>query len=372
MEGRQVSWKQVFALAGALNAYLIGSATATGQESLQFFAAHGYIGIGAIIITFIVFAWAASSLISLGGEASHLEKNVYEYFLGRIFGKIYEWFVIFFLFALAVTMISGTGTIFEDFYGMNRIYGAILMAVLIFVTVLLSLQKLIDILSYIAPIIIAFTVIASIVIILNNIDQMFNAEKLLATVEVTAAVDSWVLSGVLYATFGIAIAAPFLLKMGVATNSRKEAVFGGLLGALIFSLTASFIAFSILITIDKSYNQEAPLVYLVSMLNPTLAIFFSIILIAGIYTTGAPMFWYVVNSLVSVDMSQAYKLVSFTLIVIAFFGGLYLPFGQLVGTVYPLAGVLGLILLIVMAFQQIRTLLRSKRSKNSNLKIQNK
>lgn len=362
MEGTKVSWKQVFALTGALNAYLIGSATATGQESLQFFAAHGYIGIGAIIVTFIVFAWAASSLITLGGEASHLEENVYQYFLGKIYGKIYEWFVTFFLFALAVTMISGTGTIFEDFYGMNRIYGAILMAVLIFVTVLLSLQRLIDILSFIAPVIIAFTVIASIVIIFNNLNRLFDAEKLLATVEVASAVDSWFLSGVLYATFGIAIAAPFLLKMGTATSNRKEAIFGGLLGAMVFSLTASFIAFSILITIDKSYNQEAPLVYLVSLLNPTLAILFSIILIAGIYTTGAPMFWYVVNSLVNVDKPKRYKLVSFILIVIAFFGGLYLPFGQLVGTVYPLAGVLGLILLIVMAFQQIRALLQRKKS----------
>lgn len=364
MEGTKVSWKQVFVLAGALNAYLIGSATATGQESLQFFAAHGYVGIGAIIVTLIVFAWAASSLITLGGEANHLEENVYQYFLGRIYGKIYEWFVTFFLFALAVTMISGTGTIFEDFYGMNRIVGAILMAVLIFVTVLLSLQKLIDILGFIAPIIIIFTVIMSIIIIVNNFDQIFNAEKLLATVEVASAVDSWFLSGILYATFGIAIAAPFLLKMGTATRNRKEAILGGLVGAIIFSATAAFIAFSILITIDKSFDQEAPLVYLVSLLNPKLAIMFSLILIAGIYTTGAPMFWYVVNSLVSVDKPKRYKLVSFILILIAFFGGLFLPFGQLVGTVYPLAGVLGLILLIVMAYQQIRALLQRKRSEN--------
>src|SRR5690625_4736301 len=300
MEGTKVSWKQVFALAGALNAYLIGSATATGQESLQFFAAHGYIGIGAIIVTFIVFAWAASSLITLGGEASHLEENVYQYFLGKIYGKIYEWFVTFFLFALAVTMISGTGTIFEDFYGMNRIYGAILMAVLIFVTVLLSLQRLIDILSFIAPVIIAFTVIASIVIIFNNLNRLFDPEELLATVEVASAVASSFLSGGLYAAVGLALAAPVLLRLGPAPSNRKEAIFGGLLGAMVFSLTASFIAFSILITIDKSYNQEAPLVYLVSLLNPTLAILFSIILIAGIYTTGAPMFWYVVNSLVNV------------------------------------------------------------------------
>src|SRR5699024_4442076 len=176
MEGTKVSWKQVIVLAGALNAYLIGSATATGQESLQFFAAHGYIGIGAIVVTFIVFAWAASSLITLGGEANHAEENVYQYFLGKIYGKIYEWFVTFFLFALAVTMISGTGTIFEDFYGVNRIYGAILMALLIFVTVLLSLQKLIDVLSFIAPIIIIFTVIISIVIIFRSEERRVGKE----------------------------------------------------------------------------------------------------------------------------------------------------------------------------------------------------
>lgn len=359
MDSKSISWKQVFILAGALSAYLIGSATATGQESMQFFTAHGYIGIASITVMLLVFGWAASSLITLGNEAKSLEGNVYQYFLGKLFGKVFEWFVTLFLFALSVTLISGSGTIFADFYGVNKLVGAGIMVVLIYITVLLSLQKLVDILSFIAPIIIIFTTIISVMSIFDKIDNLFIAERLMSEINVVKAVDSWLLSGVLYAALGITVAAPFLIKMGSTTQSRKEALFGGLVGALIYSVTISIISFALLININDIYDKETPLVYLAEGFHPIFSILFSLILLAGIYTTGAPMFWYVCNSF-GVEGTARHKIISFILILFAFLGGLLLPFGKLVGTVYPLAGVLGLILLIVMAYKQIRFRLKNK------------
>lgn len=353
MNEKAISWKQVFILAGALNAYLIGSATATGQESLQFFVAHGYIGIAAIIVTLVVFGWAASSLIALGSESKNISGNVYQKILGKFFGRIFEWFVTFFLFALTVTIISGAGTILVDFYGMPKIAGAIIMSVLIYITVMLSLQKLVDLLGFIAPIIIIFTTIISIASIISSSENIFRANELLQTVEVETAVGSWFLSGLLYATFGIIVAAPFLLKMGSTAQSRREALFGGLFGAVIYSIAVSIISFALLINVDKIADKETPLVYLAEGFHPVFGILFSLIILAGIYTTGAPMFWYVTSSIVK-DGTSKHRIFSAILIVIALIGGLYLPFGKLVGTIYPLAGVFGLILLIVMAVKQIR------------------
>ena len=114
-----------------------------------------------------------------------------------------------------------------------------------------------------------------------------------------------------------------------------------------------------MININDIYDKETPLVYLAERFHPIFSILFSLILLAGIYTTGAPMFWYVCNSF-GVEGTARHKIISFILILFAFLGGLLLPFGKLVGTVYPLAGVLGLILLIVMAYKQIRFRLKNK------------
>src|SRR5690606_24382959 len=112
MENRQfLNWKTIIILSGALCAYLIGAATATGQESLQFYASHGYLGIGSIIITLILFAWAASSVIALGYDTKDTNQSVYKYYFGNFIGTLFEWFVVLFLFGLVVTMLSGAGAV---------------------------------------------------------------------------------------------------------------------------------------------------------------------------------------------------------------------------------------------------------------------
>lgn len=347
------SLKRIFILSGALCVYLIGAATATGQESMQFFSSHGYLGIASILITLLLFGWAAASLIALGSESKMENQSVYKFYFGNVVGGIFEWFVTLFLFGLVVTLLSGAGTIFTEFYGVPKMVGATLMAVLVYVTVLLSLNKLVDLLGFLAPIIIIFTTVISIVSIVKNMDGLLQASQILQEVEVVRAVDPWWLSGALYAAFGITVAAPFLIRMGSTAVNRKEAILGGLSGATIYAVAISIISLAVLANIRTVYDKEAPLVYLAEGFHPLFGITFSIIILAGIYTTGAPMFWYV-SERFSVKDGKKKKVMPLLLIILAYFGGLFLPFGTLIGTVFPITGILGVFLFIAIAFHQIK------------------
>lgn len=351
--GNFVSFKRVILLGGALSAYLIGAATATGQESMQFYTSHGYIGIASAIITLILFGWASSSLIVLGNKAKDSIDSVYKYYFGKIFGSIFEWFVILFLFGLVVTMISASGTIFYESFGTNRIIGSVIMTILIFLTVLLSLQRLVDVLGIIAPVIIVFAIVISIISIMNNLAGLSNAEQLLSGIEVVSAVDSWLLSSILYAAFGITVAAPFLIEMGSTTENSKTALLGGMTGTMFFVLTILSISLALLANINLVFDKGTPLVFLAEGFHPILGLIFSIIILAGVYTTGAPMFWYVTEQF-RVISKKSHKIIAVPLIIIAFLGGQFLPFDELVGTVYPLTGVLGIFLFIAIAFKQIK------------------
>src|SRR5699024_264952 len=116
--------------------------------------------------------------------------------------------------------------------------------------------------------------------------------------QVDKAVNSWFLSGLLYATFGVTIAAPFLLKVGTTTDNRREAIYGGLIGALVYGIAVSIISFALLINIDVIYDKETPLVFLAEGFHPIFGILFSIIILSGLYTSGTPLFLYVSSALV--------------------------------------------------------------------------
>lgn len=364
MKSVSISWKNILILTGALCAYLIGAATATGQEALQFYASHGFFGIGSVVITLILFAWSASSLIAFGYDTKNLEQNVYKYYFGNIIGTLFEWIVVFFLFGLVITLISGAGAIFTEYYEVNRYFGAALMSIMIFLTVLLSLKKLVELLGIIGPIIIIFTVIISVISIVTNIDSVMNANESLQSLEVPKAVDSWWFSGMLYAAFGIIVSAPFLVRMGSTTKNRREALLGGTVGSIVYALTTIVITVALLTNISFIFAKETPLVFLAKHIHPVFGVIFSIIILAGIYTTAAPMFWYVCDRIFT-EGSNKHKVLAISLTVFSFFGGLFLPFGTLVGTVYPFMGILGIVLFVAIAVKQIFNITISKTDINN-------
>ncbi|MFS0575422.1 hypothetical protein AB1K83_07305 [Sporosarcina sp. 179-K 3D1 HS] len=370
-DGNSIGWKRISILAGALCAYLIGAATATGQESLQFYASHGYISIASIVIASILFGWAGSSIIALGRDTSNTNSSAYKHYFGNVIGTVFEWFVIMFLFCLVVTLISGSGTVIAEFYGVNKLVGSTLMAGLIFITLLLSLNKLVDVLGWVAPLIIIFIIIISVISITNNMNGLINAGEVLGEIEAVRAVNSWWFSGVLYSAFGITVAAPFLLQMGLTANSHKEAFSGIWAGIVVYALTTVLITLALLANLTSVFDKEAPLVFLANQLHPVLAIVFSIVIYAGIYTTAAPMFWYVCNR-ISSEKTRKHTIIASILIVIAFIGGIYLPFGKLVGTVYPLTGYLGIFLYIAIGYSQIKNRMKSRVSSNAEKELLNK
>src|SRR5699024_645925 len=132
------------------------------------------------------YTWAAFSITRAGYNTkdSVQESNVYEYYFGKIIGEIFEWFVTLFLYATVVTVIAGAGSIFLDFYGVDRYLGVLIISVLVFMTVILNLSKVVDIVGRIGPIIIVGMVIISVVSLLQNLDGLMNASASLKEIEI--------------------------------------------------------------------------------------------------------------------------------------------------------------------------------------------
>ena len=357
----------VIKLAGAYIAFSIGSGFATGQEVMQFFTAFGFSGIIGALVSMLLFAGLGAILMAKGYNLKlKTQTTAFRYYCGKHLGFCLEIFTVVFLFCVVSIMIAGTGAVTGEYFNVNPKIGAILMTAACIITVLMGLKRMVDVVGMIGPIITVFTILIGVATLANfghlpsaltdfQVQQLF---QLRATggwwFSQYKFLDTAWFSGLLYAACMILGAIPFLSGLGASANSKREAVWGGILGGVFLMLPVILIVLSMLCYPDKIAGLEVPLLYLAGKNAPVLALIFSIILLLGIYSTGAPMFWLVINW-VSGFISSKNLLLILTLVlgVIDYFGA-SIGFGNLISILYPFAGQIGIIMIPVILFKGLK------------------
>lgn len=346
-----IHWMNVLSLAGAFCAFCIGSGFATGQEVMQFFTSHGLYSYGALLICLVLFMWLGSSIM-ITGERLKLDTttDIFSYYCGPYLGKVFEFFVPVFLFCVVVIMYAGAGAIIGEYYGVNPNFGRVVMALVALLSVIFGLNRLVKIIGSIGPVIIFLSLAVGVVGLLTSPDGLVKNAEAMAALEVPKAASNWAVSGVLYAAFMIFGSAPFFAGMGSEARGRREAKWGGLIGGFCLIGAATVMSSGLLANITAVYDKQVPNMALAGSTSQVFAWFFSAILFCGIYTTAAPMLWSVCNRL-ALDGTRKFKLIAVILTVLAYFGA-RLPFNQLVGTIYPYTGYLGLAFIICLLYRQ--------------------
>ena len=341
-----------FSLAGAFCAFCIGSGFASGQEVMQFFTAYGIWSFGALAISMVLFMWLGSSIMRAGHDLQLTNTSeVFKYYCGPYLGIIFEFFVPFFLFAVFVIMIAGAGAIMAQHYGFNPYVGRVIMAGVSLVTVVFGLRRMVSVIGAIGPMIIAVAICTGVLGIMNARHSLATIDTILSTVEVPSASSSWWIAGLLYAGFMIFGSAPFFAGLGCSAKDKGTASNGGLLGGFMLMGAAGIMSTGMLLNIDMVYALEVPALAVADTASPVFTSLFAIILLLGVYTTAAPMLWTVCNR-ITPDDSKMFKPLASGLTVAAFVGAL-LPFGQLVGTIYPFTGYFGCLFMVCVVLKQI-------------------
>lgn len=353
--GEKVSWGRVLTFSGAIVAYLIGSGFATGQEILQFYAAFGlWQSVAAFCTSMFLFCWLGRRIMADGKKLQLQQPSeIFEYYCGKYLGKFYEIFTAVFLYMIFVVMISGSGAIMHEYYGVSRYVGCFAMALVSMITVLLGLDSIVNVIGRIGPVIITVALLLGFSNIVKNSDGLWRADEVLAGVTVMKAASHWFLSGVLYVAFCSIVMVPFLAGMGAKAENCREAMLGGSFGGFFFTLGAAAIGLGMLASIDKVYNLQAPALAVADVVYPGLGIFYSVIVVLGIYTTAVPMLWTPCKTINPDEKSKAFRVAAVIGTVVAFFGG-QLHFSTLVNIIYPYSGYLGMLLVTCIVSKRLR------------------
>lgn len=352
MEEKKVSISQVIAIGGAFMGFVIGSSFASGQECMQYFTGHGVLGsIGAGIIALLLYVWFVTVIVEDGRKLKlHNSGKMFNFYLGKYLGFIMEWFTPIMLFFVYSTMISGAGSTFEEYYGVNGNFGRAFMIIASLLTVLLGLNKLVKIVGYIAPVLLAVTILIGVISIVSNPAGIAEADETLKHVEVNSNFSNWALSGFMYGAYTVTGVVPYLADIGKSTaTNRKNTLLGGIFGGGAFLIAVMILNFGLLANLGDVYNLEIPSLFVAASIHPIFGQIFSVLLIGAIYTTAVPMLYTVCNKISSDSKSTPYRVAAIVTAIVSIFGG-QLSFSTMISIIYPISGYAGVVIFAGMIY----------------------
>ncbi|MDK2784560.1 MAG: hypothetical protein PWQ86_35 [Bacillota bacterium] len=342
-----------FTIAATYVGTVVGAGFASGQEVLQFFSAFGrwgFVGIALATGLFVFFGLAIMELGHALKAESHLP--VIQAAGGRWAGAIMDLIITFFLFGALVTMAAGSGAIFVEEFRLPGPVGSMLLLGLTLVTVLLGIFRVIESISFVAPVLLTSVLSLSLITILA---QPQGLVANLAWVDpAKAAVPSWPLAALLYASYNLILSVAVLAPLGALGSLaalRRGAIWGGLsLGVGVLAIAAA-----ILTVAPQVAGLEVPMIAVAGLISPYLRIFYSLVLVAEVYTTAVAGLYGFTSRLTKPD-SRAYRalaiLASIAAFILARFG-----FSTIVSTLYPAAGFAGLLLIGALTYGYLKVLL---------------
>lgn len=340
-------------VAGAWVSYCIGSGFATGQDSLQYFCAWGSYAFIAITIGILIHIYVSSSYLRLGIEQKFDNPmGVFDYYCGPYLGKVIAAITLVVSFGSPAVMIAGFGATLSQNFGIPPVIGNIILGIACFLTIVLGLKKMVDIIGAIGPILIIATLFTGGVYLCTHFSQLDAGMALAPTLHLPSIGNSWLMSGVFYATWAPLCCAPFLVATAKTIDTKEEALWGSIFGNVFYGLATAMLVAAFFCDITEVSKQLIPNLYLAKQISPILSLFFFILIIFGIYSSAVPGL-FVVCATLAKEKTFKYNVIAGVTCTAATLVTIILPFDKLLNLVYSVFGYMGLPFIGVIIIKQI-------------------
>jgi uncharacterized membrane protein YkvI len=344
--------KYAIQLAFAYMGVIIGGGFASGQEVLQFFTGYGVASIAGTVLAGLLFAFLGGQIARISTQLqAQSHKDVLASLFGRHAGGIMDILLTFFLFGVGVAMLAGTGALFKQQFGLSPVIGGLFMTALVVLTLCLNVKRIIDLVSLATPLLMVLVLVITTYALFTSNAEM---DSLLALSEKQETVaPHWALGAILYASFNIAVGFPMLAVISGRSKDVKTTMLGGLLGGVGLGLLILLLNISLFSNLNQLQGAELPTLMLASRLSPIVGILMTISIICMIYSTAVGMF-FAFSARFSRPETGRFRVLSLLScsigLLLSFFG-----FTKLIGTVYPLLGYLGLLLIAAIGVSWFRS-----------------
>ncbi|WP_342705520.1 hypothetical protein [Natribacillus halophilus] len=236
---------------------------------------------------------------------------------------------------------AGSGSLFEQQFGIPPAVGYFLLVALVILTTILRTERIVTIISYISPYMIA---LALIVVVYSLFTSGMNFEELdnVAHDQLSAA-PHWLLSALLYVSFNFSVGFAMMAVIGSTEKNKQAARRGAIVGGIILGVMVLVLNLGIYANIDQLQDAEMPTLALATEISPLVGILMAIALLGMIFNTATAMFYSFTARFVQAETPKfrgAVVIVGIVAFALGFIG-----FVDLVNTVYPMLGYVGFVLI---------------------------
>ncbi|MBO8127852.1 MAG: hypothetical protein H0Z39_01455 [Peptococcaceae bacterium] len=336
---------------------VIGAGFASGQEIMQFFGHFGYWGLWGIITATALFAYLGAVVqVTAVNLRSSNYREVLDYFLGSRLAKAMDIFSMLMLLGCLGVMLAGSGAIFEEQMGWPSAAGVVFLALLIIVILWFGLTGVVAANVVLVPL--KLLVVCGVAILsLMMVPDVLPTAEMAAENHITG---NWIWAATLYVSYNIILSLAVLSSLG-RHISRKEAVIGGFAGGLAIGLAATAVTTAIITYYSVVINYQVPLLYLAGVVHPAIRFIVSLVIWLAMVTTAIANAHGFASRLAKSD-ERRYRLVG-AAACLGMTPVCLFDFSSVVQSVYPLFGLLGLILMGALILKPVIGIWRRKAKK---------
>lgn len=354
--------KEIFILAGSVLAYMAGSGFTTGQEVIQYYVPFGMNSVLVGITVAVILVLVNIGFIYTSKKAG-LERgsDIYEFLSGKYFGKFFDYFAVFFSFMLFMAMIAGGAATLQEQYGIQTLIGALIFMVIVAATVMLGLNKMVDVIGVVAPVFAIFVFIVAVVTIINdggniakNLDVILNNG-----VDLIKVSPNWFFSGISLTGLIILMFSVFTTELATKHELKPLAI-GQTSGIVAYVIVDIVLAFAFISNVGDVAGTQLPTLILAEDLVPGIGKVFGIVISLAIYTTCCPLL-YAVAKRFSNEGTSKNKIIIWAVAAAACLIAVFVPFNVLINFVYKIVGYIGALIIIFMVIKLIRMRMEAKK-----------
>lgn len=347
----QISRKhKVFELASSYVGAVVGAGFASGQEQVHFFFSMRLrsgqdafsIGPGVFLsgALFMLFGAALGELVF-----RYQTSSSQEFLRGTVpwpLSILYDSLMTCFIFWSLSIMLAGSGALFHQSFGVPSRVGICIMAVFTILVTAAGVNGLLVVNSIMSPFMVLMPVWVAILSIWRNAQglPMTTYATSLRNVFIEALTPSWPLSALLYVSYNILLVVGVFASIGRDISDNNAARQGGLLGGI--AVTFFLIAVQAVLVVhgESVLGQQLPMLKAASFHGALVERGYSLALWFAMATTSVCSA-FALSQRLSKHISAS-PLSAITAITVAASLPAQLGFTELVSTVYPIVGYMGL------------------------------
>ena len=329
---------KVFQIAAVFIGTVVGAGLASGKEITQFFTSFGITSFLGILFCGVFYILMGSIIAKIGikynlNSYSDVLKTISPNLLGKITGII----TTFYLISSASIILAGSGALINQFFGIPKIIGSLIMLCIACVFLLRGTEGLIEVNSFIVPALLCTITLILVLYFLFCKDSI--SLQYISSFEPPK--DGVFISTILYAGYNILCCSGVLVPLSNETKNSKAMVYGIAFGALGLTLLSGTINLLLLANQPYIFELEIPLLLVAQRFGNVIQALLLVIIWLEMFSTEVSDV-YSISKTLEQSFNIKFKKGIFIVLAVA------LPisqigFSNLISTLYPLFGLLSLI-----------------------------